>query len=180
MPESVVDLSDSERRILAAWSAECAARSLHLFEAEVSDDQRPRCAIAAIRAYAEGGKRGAALRASGWEALRASRQAPVASAAAAAKAAGYAAASAYLHALASPHQTRHILAPAAHTALALELFAGSDASVGESEIVWAADHAPEAVRWLLKKFPVRLPGSTRMAALERQLDTALRGQGGKP
>ncbi|RNF83731.1 putative immunity protein [Montanilutibacter psychrotolerans] len=172
-----VDLSDNERRILASWCADCAARSLHLFEAAKTSDPRPRRAIEAIRAYAQGAKRSGELRSSGWKALRASREAPTPSAEAAAKAASYAAATAYLHALATPHQIRHILGPAAQTAISIELFAGSDTSVGDSEIVWAAEHAPAEVRQVVQRFPNRAPGSTRVAALELQLDAALRRHG---
>jgi hypothetical protein len=40
-------LSEDDRRVLAAWAAACAARTLPLFEAEAPNDPRPRAAVAA-------------------------------------------------------------------------------------------------------------------------------------
>ncbi|UIN30484.1 putative immunity protein [Microbacterium binotii] len=47
-------LDDADRRLVAAWAAECAERVLALFEAEAPGDDRPREAIARARAYARG------------------------------------------------------------------------------------------------------------------------------
>jgi hypothetical protein len=47
-------LDDADRRLVAAWAAECAERVLALFEAEAPGDDRPRDAIARARAYARG------------------------------------------------------------------------------------------------------------------------------
>lgn len=47
-------LDDTDRRLAAAWAAECAERVLALFEAEAPGDGRPRDAIARARAYARG------------------------------------------------------------------------------------------------------------------------------
>jgi hypothetical protein len=47
-------LSESDRRIVAAWAASCAERVLALFEAEAPGDRRPRDAIARTRAFARG------------------------------------------------------------------------------------------------------------------------------
>src|SRR5512138_2715408 len=47
-------LSDTDRRIVAAWAADCAERVLGLFEAEAPGDGRPRAAIARARAFARG------------------------------------------------------------------------------------------------------------------------------
>src|SRR5918999_6322643 len=47
-------LSESDRRIAAAWAADCAERVLWLFEAEAPQDRRPREAIARTRAFARG------------------------------------------------------------------------------------------------------------------------------
>ncbi|GAA4073332.1 hypothetical protein GCM10023065_29950 [Microbacterium laevaniformans] len=47
-------LSEPDRRLVAAWSADCAERVLPLFEREAPDDDRPRDAIARARAYARG------------------------------------------------------------------------------------------------------------------------------
>lgn len=47
-------LSQGERRLVAAWAADCAERVLRLFEAEAPDDDRPRALIARARAFARG------------------------------------------------------------------------------------------------------------------------------
>lgn len=47
-------LSEAERRLVAAWAADCAERVLGLFEAEAPDDDRPRALIARTRAFARG------------------------------------------------------------------------------------------------------------------------------
>ena len=47
-------LSESDRRIVAAWAADSAERVLELFEAEAPEDSRPRDAIARTRAFARG------------------------------------------------------------------------------------------------------------------------------
>src|SRR3954462_12435203 len=47
-------LSEGDRRIVAAWAADCAERVLWLFEAEAPQDRRPRDAIAGTRAFARG------------------------------------------------------------------------------------------------------------------------------
>lgn len=47
-------LSELDRRLVAAWAADCAERVLWLFEAEKPDDGRPRAAIARARAFALG------------------------------------------------------------------------------------------------------------------------------
>ena len=47
-------LSEADRRIVAAWAADCAERVLGLFETEAAGDSRPRDAIARVRAFARG------------------------------------------------------------------------------------------------------------------------------
>ncbi|MBT2483970.1 MULTISPECIES: putative immunity protein [unclassified Microbacterium] len=47
-------LSEAERRIVAAWAADCAERVLPLFEAEAPGDDRARDAIARARAFSRG------------------------------------------------------------------------------------------------------------------------------
>ena len=47
-------LSESDRRIVAAWAAACAERVLAFFEAEAPGDRRARDAIARTRAFARG------------------------------------------------------------------------------------------------------------------------------
>jgi hypothetical protein len=47
-------LSEGDRRIVAAWAADCAEQVLWLFEAEAPQDRRSREAIARTRAFARG------------------------------------------------------------------------------------------------------------------------------
>ncbi len=47
-------LIEGDRRIVAAWAADCAERVLWLFETEAPEDRRPRDAIARTRAFARG------------------------------------------------------------------------------------------------------------------------------
>ncbi|MFF2297199.1 putative immunity protein [Arthrobacter sp. NPDC058127] len=47
-------LSEADRRIVAAWAADCAERVLVFFETEAPTDGRPRDAIARARAFAHG------------------------------------------------------------------------------------------------------------------------------
>lgn len=47
-------LTDADHQLLARWAATCAEHVLPLFEAVAPDDPRPREAIAAARAWADG------------------------------------------------------------------------------------------------------------------------------
>jgi len=51
---SALTLSEDDRRVLAVWAADCAERTLSLFEAQTSSDTRPRDAIDGLRAFARG------------------------------------------------------------------------------------------------------------------------------
>jgi len=54
MVRSPQTLTEADRRLAAAWAADCAERVLALFEAEAPDDGRPRALIARTRAFARG------------------------------------------------------------------------------------------------------------------------------
>jgi hypothetical protein len=56
--------SENDRRLVAAWAADCAERVLGLFEAEVPGDDGPRAAIARARAFASPSGRGFSRRVS--------------------------------------------------------------------------------------------------------------------
>jgi hypothetical protein len=170
-------LSEEDRRLVGLWAADCAARALPLFEATAPSDTRPREAIEGIRAFARGGKRTAQLRALAWAAHAAAREVGDPVATAAARAASLAAATAYLHALATPHQAKHVLGPAGYAARARELAAVDDPDVGDEEIRWAIEHASPAVREVVRRMPVRGPSRTRLDALFYQLDAGLRHRG---
>ena len=97
-----VELSRSELRELAGYAVACARPALAIFERERPDDRRPRAAIDAALAFADGGERTKALRDSAWAAHRAAQEARDAGQAAAsnaARAAGPAVGAAFLHPL---------------------------------------------------------------------------------
>lgn len=106
-------MTEAERRIVAAWAADCAERVLPLFEAEAPDDDRARDAIARARAFARGELTAAGEIRRRFVAGRAARSATspagVAAARSAAQAAGVA------------HMGAHALGAAAYAARAVEL-----------------------------------------------------------
>ncbi|MBV1938820.1 hypothetical protein KUF83_19990 [Streptomyces sp. BV286] len=169
-----VNISDEDRRLLGLWAADRVEPVLPLFEAKAPADTRPREAIEGIRAFVREGRRTARLRSLGWAAHAAAREVGDPAATAAARAACYAAATPYIHPLATPHQSKHALAPAVYGALARELAAGDDAGVGDEEIRRAIEHAPPEVRELVRRMPARSPGRSRLDTLYHQLDEALR------
>jgi Imm-5 like putative immunity protein len=128
---TTIELSGSELREVAGYAVACARPALAIFERERPDDRRPRAAIDAAQAFADGGERTKALRDSAWAAHRAAqeaRDAGLAAASDAARAAGHAVGAAFLHPLANATQVKHILGSAAHAARALELSAGDGRS----------------------------------------------------
>jgi immunity protein 5 of polymorphic toxin system len=171
---AAIELTDDDRRVVALWAADCAARVLPLFEAKAPADTGPRDAIAGARAYAREGKRTKHLRTVALAAHAAAREVGDPVATAAARAAGCAAATPYTHALATPHQSKHVLGPAVYAALAREASAGDDTAVGDEELEWAIGQASPTVREVVRRFPPRSPGRTRLATLLYQLDARLR------
>lgn len=167
-------LSLESLRVIGGWTADCAVRALPVFEAHAGSDPRPRVAIEGIREFAGGGKRAARLRSLATEAHAAAREVGDPAAAASARAAGLAAASAYTHPLVDVHQTKHIVGPAAYTALALELDHEGDLRVGDAEVRWAIEHAPSEVREVLLQMPAREAGRTRLERLLYELDAGIR------
>jgi hypothetical protein len=168
-----IALSEEERRLISLWAANCAERVLGLFETKAPPDTRPRMALEGVRAFALGGKRTGQLRSLVWAALAAAREVGDPAATAAARAAAVAAGTPYIHALATPHQSKHILGPAMYQVQARQLEM-DDPSVGDEEIHWAIKHASPTVREVLRRFPVRSPGRSRLDAILYQLDTGLR------
>lgn len=167
-------LSDDGRHHLAFWTVACAERALSVFEATAPDDLRPRDAIEHARAFAQGGRRTAALRTAASAAYAAAREAGDAAAAAAARSSGLAAATAFIHAHASTDQEKHALGPAVYGALACELASPDDPTAADEEIRWATDHASPSVREVVSRLPARAAGRSRLEALYYRLDTALR------
>ncbi|AUG76172.1 hypothetical protein CFP65_1271 [Kitasatospora sp. MMS16-BH015] len=167
-----VPISEEDRRLLAAWAADCAERALARYESAVPGDARPRAAIAAARAYARDGRRTGQLRAAGWAALAAAKETDAPAASAAARAAGCAAAAPYIHPLATPHQVNHVLSPGLYAARAAE---AARPGAAEAELDRAVELAPAAVRALVRRLPP--PGGagrTRLDALRHRFAAALR------
>ncbi|SMG44707.1 putative immunity protein [Agreia pratensis] len=137
-------LTESDRRLVAAWAADCAERVLPVFEAEAPDEDRPRDAIARSRAYARGELDTAGeIR----RRLVANRAAQVVSSPAA-KAAAWAAG----QASGVAHMGAHALGAAAYAAKAAGL-ADPDAG-GAAEIAWQLEHMSEPVRQALQQLPL--------------------------
>jgi hypothetical protein len=140
---TTIELSRSELREVAGYTVACARPALAIFERERPGDRRPRAAIEAAQAFADGGERTKALRDSAWSAHRAARDARDSGQAAAcdaARAAGAAVGAAFLHPLAKATQVKHILGSAALAARAFELSAGDDPVVGARTHRAVADH----------------------------------------
>jgi hypothetical protein len=137
-------LSEADRRIVAAWAADCAERVLGLFEAQAPQDGRPRDAIVRARAFARDELDIA-------EAIRhrfkngdAAREVSD-PAAAAARAAGQAAA--------VPHMGAHALGAAAYAAKAAALAAPDRVDGVTDEVRWQLDHLSAAARAALRLLP---------------------------
>jgi hypothetical protein len=138
-------LSEPERRIVAAWAADCAERVLGLFEAEAPGDDRPRQAIARARAFARGELDVAGEIRRRFVGAAAAREVKAPHAAAAARAAGQAAAVA--------HMGAHALGAAAYAAKAVGLAAPDRPDAVAEEIRWQLDHVSAAVGAALRRLP---------------------------
>src|SRR5829696_8002770 len=84
---TMIELSRSELREVAGYAVARARPALAIFERERPDDRRPRAAIDAAQAFADGGERTKALRDNAWAAHRAAQEARDAGQAAASNAA---------------------------------------------------------------------------------------------
>jgi Imm-5 like putative immunity protein len=138
-------LSEADRRIVAAWAADCAERVLGLFEAEAPGDSRPRDAIARTRAFARGELGVAEQIRHRFVAGGAARDVKTPAAAAAARAAGQAAA--------VPHMGAHALGAAAYAAQAAGLAAPERPGALQDEIRWQLRCMPSATRAALRQLP---------------------------
>jgi len=137
-------LSEADRRIVAAWAADCAERVLHVFEAEAPTDHRPRDAIARARAFARGELDVATEIRNRFVGGGAARGVS-APAAAAARAAG--------QATGIPHMGAHALGAAAYAAKAAGLAAPERATAIGDEIRWQLGRMSPAVRAALQQLP---------------------------
>lgn len=138
-------LSEDDRRLVAAWAADCAERVLPLFETEAPDDARPRDAIARARAFGRGelGAAGEIKRrfVAGRAASSARTPAGVAAARSAAQASGVA------------HMGAHALGAAAYAARAAALSAPGRPEARDEEVRWQLAAMTPPVRAALSLLP---------------------------
>jgi hypothetical protein len=135
-------LTDADHHLLALWAAACAEHVLPLFDAERSEDPRPRQAVEAARAWARGELPMMQARAAGGHAMAAARELR-----GAARHAAYAAGQAGVVA----HVAAHDLGAAAY-AIKAALAAAPDGeaqAAGRLECRWQRDQLPDAVRELV-------------------------------
>jgi len=169
-----VELTMDELRVVARGAVEAAQEVLPLFEQARPGDARPRAAIDAARAFADGAGRTRLQRVAATGAHRAAADVGDGAARYAARAAADAAAAAYLHPLARATQVGHILGAAANAARAAELEAGDDPAVGEAVIERARLRATPVLVDVLGRYPHAPAGRSRVAQLMQALDAALR------
>ncbi len=162
-------LSEDDRRVLAIWAADCAERTLPLFEAQAPGDPRPRQAIAGVRAFARGEMRIGPVRALSAAAHAAARDVGDPAAVAAARAAG--------HAAGTAHMAAHARGAPAYAGIAAGLAAPDDPDAGANEIQWALSHASPAVRDALRRFPPAIRPAGKLGVLISDLDAQVKGHG---
>jgi len=131
-------LSEADRRLVAAWAADCVERVLALFEAEAPADLRPREGIARVRAFARGELSAADEIRRRFVAGRAASDVRTPAAVAAARAVGQATGIA--------HMGAHALGAAAYAAQATALAATNPDEAVAEEVRWQLDHMSLATR----------------------------------
>lgn len=135
-------LADEHHRLLASWSADCAERVLHYFEADRPEDSRPREAIEGARDWAKGEIKMQKARELAWAAHAAARE-EEGPAREAARAAG--------HAVSVAHMADHALGGAIYAIRAVRA-ASTEAerdAAGRAERDWQRQILPEAIRALV-------------------------------
>ena len=138
-------LSEGDRRIVAAWAADCAERVLPLFEREAPDDIRPRDAIERARAFSRGELDAAGEIRRRFVAGRAAHNvspAAIAAARSAAQAAGVA------------HMGAHALGAAAYAVKAAALSAPDRPSAVDDEVAWQLGRLTDGQRVALRRLPL--------------------------
>ncbi len=138
-------LSEFDRRLVAAWAADCAERVLWLFEAEKPADGRPRAAIARAKAFARGELNIAVEIRRRFVDGGAAREVKSPAAAAAARSAGQAAAIC--------HMGAHALGAAAYAVKAVSLVAPDPQKAIDAEVRWQLAHMTAEVRAALRTLP---------------------------
>ncbi len=120
----------ASHQLLTVWACDCAERVLARFESVRPEDDRPRCAIEAGRAWVRGELRMTDARKAAFAAHAAARDSDSPEAVAAARAAGHAAA------------TAHVASHARHAAN----YAAVAAEDRLAERVWQTERLPERLR----------------------------------
>jgi hypothetical protein len=138
-------LSEADRRLAAAWAADCAERVVGLFEAEVPGDHRPRALISRTRAFARGELNTAEEIRRRFVGGVPTSELTAPAAAAAARAAG--------QAVATCHMGAHALGAAAYAVRAASLAAPDRPEVVDDEIRWQLTHMTAEVRAVLSALP---------------------------
>lgn len=138
-------LSEADRRLVAAWAADCAERVLELFEARAPDDGRPRALIARARAFARGELSTAAEIRRRFAGGVGAGEVTDPVAAAAARAAG--------QAVGVCHMGAHALGAAAYAAKAAGLAEPDRPEAVDEEIRWQLGHMTPGVRAALRALP---------------------------
>ncbi|MCP2370661.1 hypothetical protein BJ978_001337 [Agromyces terreus] len=139
-------LDERDRRLVAAWAADCAECVLPLFEAEAPDDDRPRDGIARARAYARGELDAAGQIRTRFVAGRAAQAVTAPAAVAAARAAAQAAGVA--------HMGAHSLGAAAYAAKAAALAAPDRPDALDDEIARQLELLTGQTRAALRRLPL--------------------------
>jgi hypothetical protein len=138
-------LSEADRRLVAAWAADCAERVVGLFEAEAPADNRPRALIARTRAYARGELNTAVEIRRRFVGGVPAGEVTAPAAAAAARAAS--------QAVATSHMGAHALGAAAFAVRAASLAAPDRPEVVDEEVRWQLTHMTAEVRAALSTLP---------------------------
>ncbi|MGV8885025.1 MAG: putative immunity protein [Microbacteriaceae bacterium] len=139
-------LSEADRRVVAAWAADCAERVLHLFETEAPTDDRPRDGIARTRAFARGELDTAGEIRRRFVAGRAAQAVATPAAVAAARSAGQASGVA--------HMGAHALGAAAYATRAVSLSNPLHPETVGDEIAWQLRAMTPQVRAALRTLPL--------------------------
>tara|TARA_R110002051_G_scaffold208264_1_gene274194 strand:+ start:5847 stop:6413 length:567 start_codon:yes stop_codon:yes gene_type:complete len=139
-------LSENDRRLVAAWAADCAERVLAVFETEAPTDDRARDAIARARAFARGELTAAEeikrRFVAGRAAHSATHPAAIAAARSAAQAAGVA------------HMGAHALGAAAYAVKAVNLAHPNSPEETREEISWQLERLSPEQATALRRLPL--------------------------
>jgi hypothetical protein len=138
-------LSEADRRLVAAWAADCADHVLWLFEAEAPGDDRPRTLIARTRAFARGELNTAEEIRRRFAGGVGPSEVKAPAAAAAARAAG--------QCVAVCHMAAHALGAAAYAVKARGLAEADRPGAVVDEMRWQLDHMSVEVRAALRALP---------------------------